>query len=169
MRKHLRWFLIFAGTITMLSFLLRSDETEAKRVQRETEFARYACLLVERKEVWRSPRVAVELTLHRGVNPFYAKYWEGLYRLKKIGVLQERSFQFLDTNGGPVKVVPGKLFQTNDFLWFVQDQTNGVYVVSARPEAMKAWEDLQRKYASDVKGLAERKGAPAREVPSNDQ
>jgi hypothetical protein len=150
MSKRVKWFVVFGATITMLSFLLRSDETEAERVQRETEFASYVCGVVARNEVWRRPRVAIAMALHKGNNPFYAQYWDGLYRLRKLGVLQERSFQFLDTNGAAVRIVPGKLFRTNDVLWYVEDQTNGVYVVRARSEAMKAWEDLERQYATNV-------------------
>jgi hypothetical protein len=147
--KRLVYFSLFAVVVILVSFLIQSNETEAERVQRETEFASKACKLVAKNQVWHSPRLLTELALRKGNNPFYAQYWEGLYRLKKIGVLQERSFQFLDTNGAPVKINVNKLFPADDVLWMIQNQSNGVYIVSARPEAMKPWEELQRQYLSN--------------------
>lgn len=152
MPKRIKWVAFFAAIITLLAFAFHSTETEAVRVQRETEFAAYACRLIAQNKVWHSPRVAVAIALRKGDNPFYAQYWDGLARLKKLGVLQERSFQFLDAKGAPVRITPAKLFQTNDALWFVSDATNGVYVVTARPEALKPWEDLQSQYATNAAG-----------------
>jgi hypothetical protein len=147
--KRVKWFALFGVMITIASFLSQSNETEAMRVQRETEYASYVCDLINRKKVWHSPRAALALAFRKGKKSFVEQYWDGLHRLKKIGVLEERSFQFLDTNGAPIKIALNKLFRTNDVLWFVEHQSNGVYVVNARPEAMKPWEDLKRQYASN--------------------
>jgi hypothetical protein len=148
--KRIKWFVLFGGMITIASFLSQSNETEAIRVQRETEYASYVCDLVNRKQVWHSPRAALALVFRKRKNSFEEQYWDGVRRLKKIGVLQERSFQFLDTNGAPIKIPLNKLFRTNDVLWFVEHQSNGVYIVNARPKAMKPWEDLRRQYATNA-------------------
>jgi hypothetical protein len=141
-----------AGAALLIGiYFARPDLTEAERVELETRRDIERQRLIVQNKIRTSPHLMLELLFVRTNDPlqFYVGRAEiGLKRLQELGVLQDRTFQIIDTNGNPAKFSVYAMFQSNDVLWQVTGpRTNGVVEVRAFPSSMKAWEKLERDYA----------------------
>jgi hypothetical protein len=150
--KRLAYIAAIGAVILVAILILQPRPSEAERVESETTRAVKSIGLIVKKQVTTSPRLMFEMLTLRTNDPqgYYNERFErGLQRLQELGVVKDREFLILETNGLPAKVRVMEMFDTNDLLWQVTGPyTNGIYKVRARPSAINRWEKLARDYAA---------------------